>query len=207
VLVIASQNEGKVREIAALPGAAGLKLSAIREFAGCPDIAEDGTTFEENAAIKAVKYSLWLKRRHGIWPPVAAEDAGLSLEGLLGWPGVLSARIAEGDDERIDLVLQQAQGLASRAARFTAVTAVAVNGILIRTFAAHVPGRITQARTGVGGFGYDPIFEEAASGRTFAQMTPQEKNEVSHRGRSWIKLFEFVKTANLAAAPVAETWK
>ncbi|HES58385.1 MAG TPA: hypothetical protein ENO21_03035, partial [Firmicutes bacterium] len=88
MIVVASRNRGKVREIAALPAAKEFDLRSIAEFDGCPEIAEDGTSFEENAAIKAVKYSLWLKRTHHIWPVVAAEDSGLSIEGLLGWPGV-----------------------------------------------------------------------------------------------------------------------
>jgi len=205
MIVIASQNQGKVREISALKGAEGLQLACIADFAGCPQIEEDGTSFEENAAIKAVRYSLWLKRAHGIWPPVAAEDSGLSVEGLLGWPGVHSARIADTDEARILAVLEKAKDLASRAARFTAVTAIAVNGSLIRTFAAHAQGRIAEQRQGDSGFGYDPIFEDAVSGRTFAQLSAEEKNSVSHRGKAWDRLFSFVRQAGLNAAASGES--
>jgi XTP/dITP diphosphohydrolase len=203
VIVIASRNRGKVREIAALPGAAGLELKCIADYDGCPDVPEDGTAFEENAVIKAVKYSLWLKRAHGSWPPVVAEDSGLSVEGLLGWPGVHSARIAASPGQRIDEVLRRAEGLASRAARFTAVTAVALNGVLLRTFTAHVQGQLTETRRGDGGFGYDPIFEDPATGKTFAQLDAAEKNAISHRGKSWERLFDHLRSAGLAETPAA----
>ena len=204
MIIIASQNQGKVKEIAALPGASGIKLACIADYDGCPEIIEDGTTFEENAAIKAVKYSLWLKREHGIWPPVAAEDSGLGIEGLLGWPGVQSARIAPTPGERIDAVLKRAGGLASRAARFTAVTAVAVNGVLLRTFTAHVQGALTETRQGSGGFGYDPIFQDQASGKTFAQLSALEKNQISHRGKAWERLFKYVRSKHLIEPAAAE---
>lgn len=199
MLIIASQNKGKLREIAELPGAEGLELISITDYPGCPDVAEEGTSFEENAAIKAVKYSLWLKRDHGIWPPVVAEDSGLSVEGLLGWPGVFSARIADTDEARIAAVLERSAGLASRTARFTAVTAIAVNGVLLKTFTGYVQGALIDAPRGANGFGYDPIFEDPASGRTFAEMPAAEKNKISHRARAWEKLFKYVHGADVDA--------
>ncbi len=197
MIVIASQNKGKLREISALAGEHGIELASITDYAGCPVIEEDGTSFEENAAIKAVKYSLWLKRGHGVWPPVVAEDSGLAVEGLLGWPGVMSARVAETDGERIATVLARAEGLFSRAARFAAVTALAVNGVLVKTFTGYVQGTIVESPRGGGGFGYDPIFEDPASGLTFAEMPAGEKNKISHRSRAWEKLFTYIRRTGL----------
>ena len=104
MIVIASQNKNKVAEISLLEAAKGFEIKSIAEYSGCPDVEEDGTSFEENAAIKAMKYSLWLKREHGIWPIVIAEDSGLELEAMMGWPGVNSARVAETDEKKIALV-------------------------------------------------------------------------------------------------------
>src|SRR5258708_25228331 len=129
---IDSHNAHKAAEIQLLPGADGLELCALSYFGNPPEVEENGTSFDENAAIKAVRYSLWLRREFGIEPPVVAEDSGLSVEALIGKPGVDSARIAPDDRARIAWVLGELEGVALRAAMFTAVTALAVNGQLIR---------------------------------------------------------------------------
>ena len=196
MIVIASRNAHKIAEIAALPQAAGLQLVAVGDFSGAPEVEETGVAFEENAAIKAVRYSLFLKREHGIEPPVIGEDAGLMVEALLGWPGVYSARIAETPEQRIALVLERLGEHFNRSAQFVAYTALARNGQLVQTWRGVVSGRITAAPRGTGGFGYDPIFEDLETGRTFAEMSSEEKNARSHRRSAWSKALEYLREAD-----------
>lgn len=198
MIVIASQNPGKIAEIQALPISAGLTLKAVSEFGAVPEVVEDGTTFEENAVIKAVKYSLWLKRELNLEPPVVAEDAGLQVEGLLGWPGVFSARIAETPEERNQMVLQRLGDHFNRAAEFVAFTALAVNGYLLRTWRGSVSGQLTREPRGAAGFGYDPIFEIIRLKKTFAELSTEQKNELSHRRRAWALALGYIRDRGLA---------
>ena len=193
MIIIASQNEGKVREVAALPAASGLDLRPISAFDACPDVVEDGTTCEENAVIKAVKYSLWLKRTHDVSAPVIADDSWLMVFSLMGWPGVHSARIAETDVERNWMVLDKLSGKRDRSAQFLAYTALAVNGVLVDSWRGSVTGAIAEEPRGNNGFGYDPIFIDLRSGRTFAELSKQEKNELSHRNQAWTQAFDYLK--------------
>ena len=198
MIIIASKNPGKVREIAALPAAAGLELRPVSEFEGCPDVPEDGTSCEENAVIKAVKYSLWLRRKHGIAPPVISEDSGLMIFSLLGWPGVYSARIAESDVERNWEVLDRMSGKRDRSAQFLAYTALAINGVLVESWRGSVTGAIAEEPRGDQGFGYDPIFLDLATGRTFAELSKQEKNRLSHRNKAWTQAFDYLNQHRVA---------
>ena len=197
MIVIASRNPGKVREIAALPAASGLEIQAISDFDNCPDITEDGTNCEENAVIKAVKYSLWLRRTHGIAPPVISEDSGLMVFSLMGWPGVHSARIAETDVERNWQVLDRLRGKHDRSAQFLAYTALAVNGMLIESWRGSVSGAIAEEPRGEQGFGYDPIFIDLKSGRTFAELDKERKNALSHRNLAWTQAFDYLRQHHL----------
>jgi XTP/dITP diphosphohydrolase len=194
VIVIASLNPHKLGEIAALPQADGVELTSIAQFAGVQPVVEDGASLEENAVIKAVRYSLWLKREHGLEPPVVAEDSGLHIEALLGWPGVESARVAPTAHERIALVLERLGEKANRRAQFSAVVALAVNGHYISSWRGVINGQITHAPRGEHGFGYDPVFEEPALGLTFAELPPEEKNSRSHRALAWAKAFQYLKS-------------
>ncbi len=150
-------------------------------------------TLEENAVIKAVRYSLWLKREHGLELPVLAEDSGLHIEALLGWPGVESARIAETSDERIALVLERVRESHNRRAHFTAVVALAINGMFITSWRGVIIGQITLEPRGAAGFGYDPVFEDPTLGLTFAELPAAEKNARSHRALAWNKALQYMK--------------
>lgn len=194
MIVVATLNEHKLDEIRALLGATALELTPISALGDPPEVPENGSTLEENAAIKAVKYSLWLRRELGLEPPVLAEDSGLMIESLLGWPGVESKRVAENDTARIAVALERMEGQSLRAAHFVAYVALARNGHLLRTWRGVAPGRITAHIRGSAGFGYDPIFEDAELGRTFAELSPEEKNERSHRGKAWAQAFEYVRS-------------
>lgn len=193
MIVVASGNEHKIAEVSALPAAAGLELVGIKSLGPAPTVEEDGTTFEENAVIKAVKYSLWLKRELGISPPVVGEDAGLAVEALLGWPGILSARIANTNEERIQLVLSRLDDCSNRSAQFMAFTALAIGGELVHTWRGAVNGQLTRTPRGSAGFGYDPIFEVPSLGLTFAELSQQQKNEISHRGRAWSQALGYIR--------------
>jgi XTP/dITP diphosphohydrolase len=197
VIVLATLSEHKLKEVHQLPGAAALELTPIFSLGLPPEVEESGSSLEENAAIKAVKYSLWLKRELGIQPPVLAEDSGLQIEALLGWPGVESKRVADSDPARIRLALDKLEEIPMRAAAFVAYVALAVNGHLLRTWRGAAGGRITDKPRGSGGFGYDPIFEDAELGRTFAELTAEEKNQRSHRGKAWGQAFEYMRTTRL----------
>ncbi|MCC7478241.1 non-canonical purine NTP pyrophosphatase [bacterium] len=197
MIVLGTQSNDKLREIRALPGSAHFELQAISHWPGAPEISEDGDTIEENAAIKAVKYSLWLRREHGIEPPVLAEDSGLQVESLLGWPGVDSKRVAASDPERIELLLERLGDSAMRTAHFIAYTALALNGHLLHIWRGVTPGRIATEPRGVGGFGYDPVFEDVELGQTFAEMSSAEKNARSHRGKAWAQAFEYLSAKGL----------
>ncbi|MCH7471683.1 non-canonical purine NTP pyrophosphatase [bacterium] len=194
MIVIASRNEHKIAEIQALPAADGLELKPISEFEGAPVIDEPGTTCEENSAIKAVKQSLWLKRELGIEPPVIAEDSGLEIESLMGWPGTQSARIAKASSERIIQVLERLGESANRSAQFVAHTALAINGHLIRTWRGVAQGRIVNKSRGSSGFGYDPVFEDLELKRTYAQLSTEEKNERSHRAKAWNQALAYLRS-------------
>jgi XTP/dITP diphosphohydrolase len=193
VIVIASLNPHKLGEIAALPQAQGMQLSPITDFAGVEAVVEDGVTLEENAVIKAVRYSLWLKRAHGLEHPVVAEDSGLHIEALLGWPGAESARVAPTSEERIALVLERMQEGLNRRAHFAAVVALAVNGHYLGAWRGVINGQISHAPRGENGFGYDPVFEDPALGLTFGELPAEEKNSRSHRALAWAKALSYVK--------------
>lgn len=193
MIVLASLNPHKLGEISALPQAQGLQLAPITDFAGVEPVVEDGVTLEENAVIKAVRYSLWLKREHGLEHPVLAEDSGLHIEALLGWPGAESARVAPTSAERIALVLERMHEGINRRAHFAAVVALAVNGHFLGAWRGVINGQIAHAPRGENGFGYDPVFEDPGLGLTFGELAPQEKNAHSHRALAWAKALAYVK--------------
>ena len=190
VLVIASGNTGKVREFAHL--LVGLPITVRPQPEGL-EVEETGTSFAANARLKAQAVA----RATGHW--ALADDSGLAVEALGGAPGVLSARYASTDAERIARLLRElaaanrqrlAAGLpADRSARFTAALAVADPGGTIRLeVEGHCPGQILVAPRGEGGFGYDPVFLVPEAALTFAEMDKALKGRIGHRGRAFALL-------------------
>ena len=179
-LVLATGNPGKIREFqTALLG--HVEVIGFEAIEDGPAPEETGTTFEENARIKAEGYS---QRTH---LTVLAEDSGLEVDVLDGAPGVYSARYGgEGLDDhgRVLKLLDDLQKIPDekRTARYRAVIAVARAGRTLATFEGHVEGRIIRELRGDGGFGYDPVFFHDDLGCTFAQITRAEKQQLSHRG-------------------------
>ena len=189
-LVIASNNKGKLREIREIMAGSGIEVLSQRE-AGCDFEAEEtGTSFTENARIKA----LAAMRATGL--PAAADDSGLEVSAMDGGPGVYSSRFcgertyAEACREIISIVDEKGQG--DRSARYCcAVVCCFPDGREIDCFAT-TEGEIARELRGSGGFGYDPMFL-LPGGRTMAELSPEEKNAVSHRGRAFRELLKKLK--------------
>lgn len=198
-LVIASGNQGKLREFSAL--LAELPLTIEPMPAGL-EIEETGATFAENARIKAIAVA----RATGSW--ALADDSGLSVVALGGAPGVHSARYADTDAARIERLLtelEQANDSASqqgqpadRSARFTAALAIAdPTGTIVIEVEGHCPGQILEAARGEGGFGYDPIFYVPEVSLSFAEMDQTTKSRLGHRGKAVNALIEGLQSIQI----------
>ncbi len=183
-IVVATANPDKAREICGVLESEGLAIELVPRPAGVPEVEETGVTLLENARLKARA----LAAAAGL--PALADDTGLEVDSLGGSPGVHSARYAGADATYADNVAKllaemTAVRRASRTARFrTAVVLAGGTGPELVGFGV-VEGLIADAPTGDAGFGYDPVFRPAGGGgRTFAELTPEEKDAISHRGRA-----------------------
>ena len=196
-LVIATNNQGKLREFRDLLDGCGFELVTPGDLGVPFDPEETGSTFEENATIKAVA----AMRATGL--PALADDSGLEVDALDGRPGVFSARYAGrdrtdpalSDEDRVRIVLDEMRGVADerRAARFRCVIAIATPDGAVRTVDGVFEGRLGYAPRGKNGFGYDPIFVVPELGVTSAELPPEEKNAMSHRGQAALKAREILR--------------
>jgi len=189
LVVLATRNAAKLRELARILGEQ-VPLAGLDAFPGAPDVPETGATFEENALLKARAIAQYT----GL--PAVADDSGLCVDALNGMPGVLSARWAggHGDDKaNLDLVLAQIAAVPDprRGARFVCAAALA-DGAREVVVTGTVAGRLIRERRGSGGFGYDPIFLPDGFEETTAEMTPEAKDAISHRGRAFRALAPFI---------------
>lgn len=179
-LVLASQNQKKLKEMGEILSQLGVEVCLQAEAGINVDVEETGTTFEENSLLKAKA----VMEASGM--PAIADDSGLCVDALGGAPGVYSARYGgEGLDDvaRYRLLLENMKGM-PRSARFVSViTCCFPNGDVI-TARGECPGTIAFAPMGEGGFGYDPVFFIPGLKKTFAQLTAEEKNAISHRGKA-----------------------
>ena len=198
-LFLASSNPGKLGEFRALVEAlepdACAEIELLAGFAALPSFEEDASTFAENAAGKALHYS---RSGEGL---VFADDSGLVVPALGGAPGVHSARYAgpnATNTERIAKLLGQLRGSSSgdRAAYFVCAIALAERGRAIAIVTARVDGEILEAPRGSGGFGYDPVFYFPALKKTFAELLPQEKNQISHREKAFLRLLKSIRNSD-----------
>jgi len=191
ILVIATRNPGKTAEIRDLLAGYDVDIRNLNDFGPIPIVEETGLSFEENAYLKAS----FTARVLGL--PALADDSGLEVEALGGAPGVLSARYAgpnASDRDRCNRILQEMQGKTNRRAAFQCVISIAVPTGQALTYEASCEGLIAQEPAGSNGFGYDPIFYYPPLKKTFAQMSREEKNRVSHRGKAlWELRDEFDK--------------
>lgn len=184
-IVFATNNLHKLEEIRQIIGNK-FNILSLKDINCNEDIPETATTLEGNAEIKA----RYIKEHYGY--DCFADDTGLEVEVLGGEPGVLSARYAgENHDSQanMNLLLKRMSGKDNRAARFRTVIALII-GDELTLMDGIVEGEITQERAGDSGFGYDPIFKPVESDLTFAQMSSEDKNKISHRGRATAKLID-----------------
>ncbi len=179
--VLASKNAHKLEEMKTILSAQGVEVVLESDVGVDIDVEETGTTFEENALLKARA----VMEATGL--PAIADDSGLCVEALNGAPGVYSARYGgEGLDDvgRYRLLLENMRGQLNRRAKFVSVVCLAMpNGDVISA-RGECPGTLAYAPQGDHGFGYDPIFFVPEQKKTFAQLTPEEKNAISHRANS-----------------------
>ena len=188
-LLVGSQNRGKLEEYRLLLAPLGLELLTPQSMGLEIDEAEGTTSLEENAIAKARLYA----RRSGLL--TLAEDSGLFVDALGGAPGVLSARFGASDRERIEALLMKLQGMprGKRGAHFVCVIALTELGKLLGVFQGEVAGEIADKPRGSSGFGYDPVFFLPELGKTMAQLSLEEKNRISHRGRAARKALNFLQ--------------
>ena len=186
-LCLATTNSGKLAEFKDYLQEYPLDICMLDET--YPDIAEIGSSFIENALIKAKAASEYYQM------PVLADDSGICVPALDGAPGVFSARYAGPDrnaDDNMNLLLSELKSEENRSARFKTVIALYFKGELI-TFEGICEGEITKNKTGTEGFGYDPIFQPEGYKKTFAEISLDEKNRIGHRGKAVSKLVTFFK--------------
>ncbi len=191
--VLASQNKGKLAEMAEILKDLGVEIVLQSDLGISVDVEETGTTFEENARLKAVA----VMKASGL--PAIADDSGLCVDALNGGPGVYSARYGGdiSDPEKVQLLLENMRGAATRAAHFAcAIVCAFPNGDEIAA-EGRVNGSIAYAPAGEGGFGYDPVFLYGPMGKTFGQISREDKATISHRGNALrdfaVKLENYLK--------------
>jgi len=180
-ILVASGNAHKLTEMQGILAPHGIRLLSPREAGGIPEVVEDGASFTENAIKKALETALATGRT------VLADDSGLEVEALNGEPGIYSARYAgEGgnDGRNVQKLLQKLQEIENRKARFVCVIAVATPKGLIGTAEGEIRGQITRNPAGSGGFGYDPVFIPDGFLNTFAELSEECKNLLSHRAKA-----------------------
>jgi XTP/dITP diphosphohydrolase len=199
-VLIATSNAGKLRDFAGAATALGVEVSPLPGFATLPAVVEDGLTFEANARKKAEVYS-----RYAAGEIVLADDSGLEVDALGGAPGVHSARYAaeapylagaNSDDQANNARLRRELKHVApekRTARFVCVIAAARDGQMLEVFRGQAEGIVLDAPRGSNGFGYDPLFHFPQIGKTFAELSAEEKAQFSHRGAAFRKFLEWAK--------------
>jgi XTP/dITP diphosphohydrolase len=186
-VIIATKNPGKAREFEYIFASRGIEVRTLLDFPEIPDVDETGSTFEENAILKAEAVSQALGKM------VIGDDSGLMVDALEGRPGIYSARYAgeqKNDQNNTDKVLSELKGLPDekRSARFYCALAVAVPGQETITVSGTCEGRILEEQRGTNGFGYDPVFYVPEKGLAMAELSSDEKNKISHRANALKKL-------------------
>jgi XTP/dITP diphosphohydrolase len=181
MIVLATTNKNKILEFQTILRDFGVEIRSVSEFGPIPSVEEDGQTFEENAYKKAYHTARVL----GL--PAIADDSGLVVQALHGEPGVFSARYAgvnATDDDNTSKLLKKMKGIKDRRASFKCVLSIAVPSGPALTYEGECNGIIIDEKRGNLGFGYDPVFFFEEYGKTFAELSMQEKNSISHRGKA-----------------------
>lgn len=186
-IVAATANAHKVEEYRRLLAGQSVEIKSLLDYPNFPDVEENGSSFRENASIKALAACKYCD------VPAFADDSGLEVEALDGRPGIYSSRYAATDAERIEKLLNELKGKENRRARFVCAIAIAINGEIIDVFEGEVRGVITDAPRGNGGFGYDPVFQPDGYDKTFGELPSDVKDKISHRANAYAKAVEFVE--------------
>ena len=198
-ILVATTNKGKLKEFKQLLEPFGIEVLSLDDMEEKFEVEEDKQTFLENAIKKAKEYAKFYNL------PVIAEDAGLEVEALNGYPGVYSARFYDidfgGKEEVLDSkdkanikkLLRLMEGVSNRKARFVSNVVFYSPDDFGLWAEGYCEGVITEEPKGEGGFGYDPVFQPEGYEKTMAQLTPEEKNKISHRGKAVRKLVEKLK--------------
>jgi XTP/dITP diphosphohydrolase len=191
-LLVATNNAGKVRELADLLAGLPVQLLSLSDIGGVTEVGETGATFEENAILKARGYAM----QTGMW--ALADDSGLEIEALGNRPGVLSARYGGqgmGFDEKMNTLLAEMAGTDDKNRRARFVSAIAISderGEIKCVATGTVSGNIARFPRGSNGFGYDPIFVPEGFAQTFGELSDHIKGEISHRSRASAKIIRFL---------------
>lgn len=188
-IVLATRNQKKAEEIRRILSGLPVRILTLEDYPDCPEVVEDGETFDDNAVKKAI--AVW----HCTGKPSLADDSGLEVSALNGAPGTLSARYAGEpvDDARnVGKLLEALRETEERAARFVCALAFAITDRDVRIFHGTVSGTIGREPRGTHGFGYDPVFYPEGYNRTFAEMSASEKDSLSHRGKALATFKDFV---------------
>jgi len=194
-LVLATRNKKKIEEIKRITAGLPITILSLDDYPQCPEVEEDRDTFEGNAVKKAVEMC------HCTGKPALADDSGLEVDALGGAPGVYSARYAGGtgsttsDIKNYEKLIVELKNVPNekRGARFVCCMALAFPDGTIKTFLGYAKGRIGWGPQGKTGFGYDPIFIPEGKKMTFAEMTGEEKDKLSHRAKALEKLTEYIR--------------
>jgi XTP/dITP diphosphohydrolase len=206
-ILIATSNAGKLRDFAGAAAALGIEIASIPNFASLTPAVEDGQTFEENARKKAESYSREVPKEI-----VLADDSGLEVDALNGAPGVHSARYAADaphlmdnntdDDANNTRLLRELRDVPAdkRGGRFVCVIAAARSGETLRVFRGEVAGTILNRPRGTNGFGYDPLFYFPQIQKSFAELSPKEKAQYSHRGAAFRQFLTWYQAKTSSAS-------
>lgn len=179
-LVIATKNAGKAREVAQILADLPYQIVSLTDYPDAPDVEETGSTFVDNAILKATAYARFTGEL------TLADDSGLEVDALDGAPGVFSSRFASTDSERNSKLLDLMKNIPDekRTARFRCAIAIAEPDGNVKTCEGAVEGVIAHEPKGTHGFGYDPVFYVPEMAKHFAELTADEKNAISHRGKA-----------------------
>jgi XTP/dITP diphosphohydrolase len=188
-LVLATRNKKKLEEIKRITKNMDIMIFTLDDFPGCPEVDEDSSTFEGNAIKKAVTVAKYSGK------PALADDSGLEVDALGGEPGVFSARYAgynADDTKNMQKLLKEMKTAKEREARFVCCIAIALPRGNVEVFLGYAEGIIGIEPKGSNGFGYDPVFYPKGHTKTFAEMSDEEKDSLSHRGKALRKLQEYL---------------
>lgn len=201
-ILIATSNPGKLRDFAGAASSQEVEVHAVPNFSAIPPVVEDGSTFEANARKKAESYSRYVPGEL-----VLADDSGLEVDALGGAPGVHSARyaadqphlVANNTDDQANnaRLIRELRKIPAdkRTGRFVCVIAAARDGETLSVFRGQAEGILLDVPRGSNGFGYDPVFYFPSMQKTFAELTPQEKSQYSHRGKAFREFLGWFSSA------------